>query len=105
MADKRIGWYSSAQASLEGYSIWTNEAGEEVRVTEVTNGDFKPPTEWEPLRRVGVVIKHVRSHFNDAYMNGRSDGSVSKDGTRNKPALVLTEWERALVPYGTWISD
>ncbi len=61
-----IGWYSKKSEYRFGYCIYLNSNGEEVKVTEVTDGDISN-SKWDDQINKGEVVKYVKVYWKSVF--------------------------------------
>lgn len=54
------GWFSQRACDLYGYTVYLDDYGREVILTEVTE-TMTPNSKWEDLKYEGIVVEIARS--------------------------------------------
>lgn len=65
MSGLRAGYFSSNNAFSRGYSLYKNQEGDIVTVTEVVGPGHRPMSKWDDLKYVGIVETFIERKYSN----------------------------------------
>lgn len=65
----RTGWYSKKADAEIGHAVYTNLAGEKIKITCVTEGKKDSGTLWDDVECVGSIIRFVEGNWKRGIYN------------------------------------